>query len=84
MTATTKGRAMTIDDEVIVGGIMAAVIGFVGWVIRAASRELLDGFRKTMEAHGRSLDSLTKVVGEMRVEMAEFRARLAAVERRDE
>ncbi len=75
---------MTINDEVIVGGIMAAVIGFVGWVIRVAAKELLDGFRDTMKEHGKSLDSLTREVGQMRVEMAEFRARLSAVEKQRE
>ncbi len=75
---------MNVNDEVVVGGLMAAVIGFVGWVIRAAAREMLDGFRETMKAHGKSLDSLTKEVSEVRVEMAEFRARLTAIEKQRE
>lgn len=75
---------MNVSDEVVVGGIVAAVMGFVGWIVRLAARELLDGFRETMKEHGKSIDSLTKEVSEVRVEMAEFRARITALERQRE
>ena len=75
---------MVINDEVIVGGVMAAIIGFVGWIIKVAAREMLDGFKEAMKAHAKSIDLLTKEVGEVRVEMAEFRSRLASIEKRIE
>ncbi len=82
---------MQVDDELIVGAVATAVIGFVAFLIKIAAKSVLNGFSESLSAHARAINGMTDElkqvrheVQELRVNMADFSARLRAVEGRDE
>lgn len=78
---------MEFSDDAIVGGIVASVGGFFMWLVRLVSRQVMNSFDETMRAHADSISANTKELRELRreiteqrVAMADFNARLKAVE----
>ena len=81
------GAEMEISDNVVAGGIVTALTGFFAWLFRMAAKAAVDQFSKSIDAHARVMESLgAKVdrlsveVQDVRLEMADFRARLKHVE----
>lgn len=79
-----------VPTNAIVGALITAAIGFLGWIIKVAARQTLAGFKESIETHTTAIDKLTKTVEEHRREMADLRvvhadmnARLKIVESRE-
>lgn len=80
-------RTHAVENEVhvpagtIIGVLMAAAVGFVGWVIRVSARQVLKGFEEALSRHASSIDANTSAIQRMQVHLAEIDARLRMVER---
>ncbi len=84
---TITETRMQLSDDVIFGGIIAAVSGFVVWLLRLAAHSTMSQFTETMRLHAASISANTKELSELRHEITEqriamndFNSRLKVVE----
>lgn len=73
-----------IDAGIVMTAIISGAIAFLGWVIRVAARETLAGFRNSLAQHSQALKDMADEVRELRIELAEVKARVTMVENRGE
>ena len=78
-----------LPTNAIVGALITTAIAALGWIIKVAARQALNGFQQSLETHTEAIHKLTRTVEEHRKEMAELRVvqagfneRLKAVESR--
>lgn len=72
-----------IDAGIVMTAIISGAIAFLGWVIRVAARETLAGFRNSLSEHSKALKDMADEVRELRIELAEVKARVSVVEHRE-
>lgn len=72
-----------IDAGIVMTAIISGAIAFLGWVIRVAARETLAGFRNSLSEHSKALKDMADEVRELRIEMADVKARISLVEKRE-
>lgn len=74
---------LEIDAGVVMTAIISGAIAFLGWVIRVAARETLAGFKNSLAQHSQALKDMADEVRELRIELAEVKARVSVVENRE-
>ena len=74
---------LEIDAGVVMTAIISGAIAFLGWVIRVAARETLAGFKNSLAQHSQALKDMADEVRELRIELAEVKARVTVVENRE-
>lgn len=74
---------LEIDAGVVMTAIISGAIAFLGWVIRVAARETLAGFKNSLAQHSQALKDMADEVRELRIELAEVKARVSVVEHRE-
>lgn len=74
---------LEIDAGVVMTAIISGAIAFLGWVIRVAARETLAGFKNSLAQHSQALKDMADEVRELRIELAEVKARVSIVENRE-
>lgn len=74
----------------VVGAIVAMAASILGWIIKVAARQTLEGFKESLALHTKALEALTtnvelhrREMADLRVVHADFNARLKALERRE-
>ncbi len=74
----------------VVGAIVGVAASILGWIIKVAARQTLDGFKESLGLHTKALEALAtnvelhrREMADLRVVQADFNARLKALERRD-
>ena len=73
-----------IDAGIVMTAIISGAIAFLGWVIRVADRETLAGFKNSLAEHSQALKDMADEVRDLRIELAEVKARVSVVESRGE
>lgn len=73
----------------VVAAVIAAALGFVGWIIRVAARESMASLKSSVAGLQKSLDGLSgeishlrEDIADVRVDQAGLQARVSAVEER--
>lgn len=83
-------RAFSVEDQVhipaatVVGALLTAAAGLFVWIFKAAAGQMLREITHSIDRLTASVDEHRKELADMRVEMAEFSARLKALEKADE
>jgi hypothetical protein len=73
---------MELPSEVVAGGMVAAGLGVMGWLFRAAAGETLRGLRESMAALQRSVDNLANKLDVMSTQVADHGSRISVMEDR--
>ena len=81
MRTAPMENELHVPTSTIVGVLLAAAVGFVGWVIRVSARQVLKGFEDALARHGSSIDKNTGAIERIQVHLADLDARLKVVER---
>lgn len=73
---------MHLDGGIVASIIIGAAVSFLGFIIKFAAREALNGLKQSIDNHAKAIDILAAEVKEMRVEVSDLKSRMVAVETR--
>jgi hypothetical protein len=62
-----------VPANAIIGAFITAAVGALGWIIKVAAKQTLEGFQQSLLQHTVALKELTATVEEHRREMADLR-----------
>ena len=90
MRADPLDQEFHVPANAVIGALITAAIGVLGWIVKVAARQTLAGFQDSLATHTKAIEALTvtveahrKEMSDLRVVQADFNARLKALEHRE-